>query len=99
MTTVVHSLPLARPRRRPSPRFLAVALLPGAASAADAVPAIAAHRAQSRLVDLGFLPSTAATGSWNPPTVDAVRRFQVACGLEPSGVAGAATADRLLDDA
>lgn len=99
MTTVVHSLPLARPRRRPSPRFLAVALVPGAASAADAVPAIAAHRAQSRLVDLGLLSTAAATGSWNPPTVEAVRRFQAARGLEPSGVAGAATADRLLDDA
>jgi murein L,D-transpeptidase YcbB/YkuD len=84
------------PRRRPTPRLLAVALLPGAASAADAVPAIGAGVAQGRLVDLGLLPADAVTGAWNPPTVDAVRRFQADRGLEPSGVAGEATARRLL---
>jgi peptidoglycan hydrolase-like protein with peptidoglycan-binding domain len=84
------------PRRHPSPRLLAVALLPGAASAAEVVPAIDARAAQARLVDLGLLSPPAATGTWNPSTVDAVRRFQAARGLEPSGVAGTATARGLL---
>jgi peptidoglycan hydrolase-like protein with peptidoglycan-binding domain len=97
MSTIAH-LPLLplRPRRRPAPRLLAVALLPGAASAADVVPAIDAGGAQARLVDLGLLPARAATGRWNPPTVEAVRRFQADCGLDPSGVPGTATARRLL---
>jgi peptidoglycan hydrolase-like protein with peptidoglycan-binding domain len=85
-----------QPRRRPSTRLLAVALLPGAAAGADAVPAIDAGQAQARLVHLGLLPEAAATGAWNASTVDAVRRFQADRGLEPSGVAGAATAGRLL---
>jgi hypothetical protein len=82
-------------RGRPT-RLLAVALLPGAAAGADAVPAIDARRAQARLVALGLLPEAAATGTWNPSTLDAVRRFQADRGLEPSGVAGATTAGRLL---
>jgi peptidoglycan hydrolase-like protein with peptidoglycan-binding domain len=97
MSTIAHPSSLLRPRRRPSPpRLLAVALLPGAASAIDAVPAIGAHQAQDRLVALGLLPEHAATGTWNPSTAEAVRRFQAGCGLEPSGVAGTATAGRLL---
>jgi murein L,D-transpeptidase YcbB/YkuD len=99
MSTIAHPhrpLHLLRPRRRPAPRLIAVALLPGAASAADLVPAIAAREAQDRLVDLGLLPEAAATGTWNAPTADAVRRFQTGRGLEPSGVAGSCTAERLL---
>jgi peptidoglycan hydrolase-like protein with peptidoglycan-binding domain len=96
MSTIAHPSFLLRPRRRPSPRLLAVALLPGAASAVDAVPAIDARQAQGRLVALGLLPARQATGTWNPPTAEAVRRFQADCGLEPSGVAGSATARRLL---
>lgn len=96
MSTIAHPSFLLRPRRRPSPRLLAVALLPGTASALDAVPAIPAREAQGRLVDLGLLPEGAATGAWNAPTVAAVRRFQADCGLDQSGVAGTATATRLL---
>lgn len=96
MSTIAHPLHLHRRRPRGSARLLAVALLPGAASSADAVPAIPAADAQARLVALGLLPATAATGAWNPPTVDALRRYQAACGIEPSGVAGARTAERLL---
>lgn len=96
MSTIAHPLVRPRSRRRPSPRLIAVALLPGSASAADAVPAIHARAAQDRLVALGLLAPTAATGTWNATTVDAVRRFQVARGLEPSGVAGTRTAGRLL---
>lgn len=108
MSTTAQPLTLLRPRRRPgsasrstpgrrpSPRLLAVALVPGAASAADVVPAIDAGRAQARLVELGLLPSSKATGTWNASTVDAVRAFQAGSGLEPSGVAGTATVGRLL---
>jgi len=96
MSTIAHPVHLPRLRRRPTPRLLAVALLPGAASAVDAVPAIAAAAAQDRLVALGLLPASAATGTWNPPTAEAVRRFQAERGLDPSGVAGSATAGRLL---
>ncbi len=97
MSTVAHHpVHLVRPRRRPSARLLAVALLPGAASAVDVVPAIDARAAQARLVELGLLPVDAATGTWNAPTAEAVRRFQAQRGLEPSGVAGSATAGRLL---
>lgn len=88
--------PRRRPRRRASPRLLAVALLPGAASAVDAVPAIDARAAQDRLVALQLLPAHAATGTWNPSTADAVRRFQARSGLDPSGVAGSATVSRLF---
>jgi peptidoglycan hydrolase-like protein with peptidoglycan-binding domain len=108
MSTTVQPLTLLHPRRRPgsasrptpgrrrTPRLLAVALVPGAAASAEVVPAIDARRAQSRLVELGLLAPAAATGRWNPPTVDAVRAFQSGRGLEPSGVAGAATVGRLL---
>ncbi|MEV4419871.1 peptidoglycan-binding domain-containing protein [Patulibacter sp. NPDC049589] len=95
MSTIAQPLPALRPRRRPTPRLLAVALMPGAASAADVVPAIHAGEAQERLVDLGLLPPAAVTGAWNVATVDAVRRFQAGHGLEPSGVAGVATVQRL----
>ncbi|MDO9410689.1 peptidoglycan-binding domain-containing protein [Patulibacter sp.] len=97
MSTLAHPAHLLRPRRRPAPGLLALALLPGAASAVDAVPAIDARAAQARLVDLGLLRPSAATGTWNPSTAEAVRRFQLDRGLEPSGVAGAATARRLRD--
>lgn len=87
-----------RPRRAPRPRgrLLALALVPGAAGAAGAVPAVHAIDAQQRLADLGLLPRAAVTGGWNPATVDAVRRFQAARGLDADGVAGTETADRLL---
>lgn len=98
MSTFVQPLHLnlGRRRSRRSGRLLAVALVPGAASSAEIVPAIPAAAAQARLVELGLLPASAATGAWNPPTVDAVRRYQATCGLEPSGVAGPGTVDRLL---
>lgn len=96
MTAIAHPLHLHRRRSRGSARLLAVALLPGTASSVDAVPAIPAADAQTRLVALGLLPAAAATGAWNRPTADAVRRYQAACGLEPSGVAGSVTAERLL---
>lgn len=96
MSTIAHPAHLLRPRRRPAPGLLALALLPGAASRVDAVPAIDARAAQSRLVELGLLPASAATGTWNPPTAEAGRRFQADRGLEQSGVAGTATAGRLL---
>ncbi|WP_210492441.1 peptidoglycan-binding domain-containing protein [Patulibacter sp. SYSU D01012] len=96
MSTIALPLHRRRSRRGPSaPRLLSVALVPGSASAVDAVPAMTARDAQARLVALGLLPPSAATGAWNPRTVEAVRRYQEASGLEPSGVAGAATA-RLL---
>lgn len=95
MSTIAHPQVRPRSRRRPSPRLLAVALLPGSASAADAVPAIDARAAQARLVELGLLAPDAATGTWNATTVAAVRRFQADRGLEPSGVAGTTTAGRL----
>lgn len=96
MSTFVQPLHLHRRRPRGSARLLAVALLPGAASSIDAVPAITAADAQARLVQLGMLAPEAATGAWNPPTVEAVRRYQATYGLEPSGIAGPVTADRLL---
>lgn len=96
MSTFAQPLHLHRRRPRASARLLAVALLPGAASSIDAVPAITAADAQARLVELGMLAPEAATGAWNPPTVDAVRRYQAAYGLEPNGVAGPVTVDRLL---
>lgn len=85
-----------RPRRIARSRLLAVALVPGAAGAANAVPAVHAIDAQQRLADLGLLPQTAVTGGWTPATVDAVRRFQTTRGLDADGVAGAETADLLL---
>ncbi len=96
MSTFAPSLPTTARWPRPSLRLLAVALLPGAASAADEVPAISAADAQDRLVALGLLPVAAATGTWNPSTADALRHYQASCGLEPSGVAGSQTARRLL---
>ncbi len=96
MIAIAPPLHLHRRRSRGSRRLVAVALLPGAASQVDAVPAIAAADAQARLVALGLLSADAATGAWNPTTVDAVRRYQAGCGLEPSGVAGSVTAQRLL---
>lgn len=108
MSTTAQPLTLLRPRRRPgsasrptptrraTARLLAVALVPGAASAADVVPAIDAGRAQACLVGLGLLDQSAATGTWNASTVEAVRVFQTGRGLEPSGVAGAVTVGRLL---
>jgi len=98
MSTFAHPLHLNLRRRRTHRpgRLLAVALVPGAASSAEIVPAIPAADAQARLVALGLLPASAATGAWNPSTVDAVRRYQATCGLEPSGVPGPVTVDRLL---
>jgi murein L,D-transpeptidase YcbB/YkuD len=98
MSSFAHPIHLHLRRRRPgrSGRLLAVALVPGAASSAEVVPAMRAAEAQARLVRLGLLDADAATGAWNPSTVEAVRRYQAACGIEPSGVAGPATADRLL---
>lgn len=96
MSTFVQPLHLHRRRPRKSARLLAVALLPGAASSVDAVPAITAADAQARLVQLGMLGPESATGAWNPATLEAVRRYQAAYGLEPSGIAGPITVDRLL---
>lgn len=95
MSTFTSPLVVASPRRRRSPGLMAVALLPGSACASDVVPAVAAGDAQARLVELGLLPERAATGTWNVPTADAIRRFQADCGLDPSGVAGTITAGRL----
>lgn len=94
--TFAHPLHLRRRRSGRPSRLLAVALVPGTASSLDAVPAIPAADAQARLVELGLLAPEAATGAWNPPTVEAVRRYQAAYGLEPSGVAGPGTADHLI---
>lgn len=96
MSTFAQPIHLYRRRPRASARLLAVALLPGAASSIDAVPAITAADAQARLVELGMLAPEAATGAWNPSTVEAVRRYQAAYGLEPNRVAGPVTVDRLL---
>ncbi len=99
MSTFAH--PLASPglrrsrRRSVAPGLLAVALMPGVAATADAVPALPATTAQARLVALGLLAPSAATGRWNPATAAAVRRLQSTNGLPESGVVGVATAQLL----
>ena len=62
----------------------------------DGTVASAASAVAGSSIALGLLPASAATGTWNPPTADAVRRFQADRGLDPSGVAGSATAGRLF---
>ena len=46
---------------------------------------------QARLVELGMLDATAASGEMDAPTIDAVETAQAAYGLDVDGVAGAAT--------
>ena len=45
---------------------------------------------QRRLAELGFLSGT-ATGLYDQPTVDAVKKFQRASGISADGVAGPET--------
>ncbi|MEQ9316845.1 MAG: L,D-transpeptidase family protein, partial [Henriciella sp.] len=46
---------------------------------------------QTRFVELGLLPSEAATGTMDAATVEAVKTFQISENLDSDGVAGAAT--------
>jgi peptidoglycan hydrolase-like protein with peptidoglycan-binding domain len=90
--------PPTRPRRKLLTTLAAVvdsAFSPGAA-AAHGAPALSAHEAQERLIDLGLLDPAALSGRYDRPTMDAVARFQAAHGLPVDGVPDAATADTLL---
>ncbi len=85
----VFSQPVRRPSRS-APAAGYRALL------AAEVPALPARTVQLLLSALGMLAPAAVSGRFDRATAAAVRAFQEAAGLEPTGVPGRATADALL---
>ena len=97
----MHAATAPRPVLAPPARLDRLPVRPAPAAGyreliAAEVPALPARTVQLLLAALGILPAGAASGRFDRATAAAVRAFQEAAGLEPSGIPGRATADALL---